>query len=323
MTGAPCRGLGSECRRCLGGRARVLVCRRSAMQAPTASWAEVAKPKSAAPGSAPATADAAAATTTAATPPAPTTTTSSSASISGTNGTTNGASTTSGKPAAASDGSAAPAAAAPVAPNAAAVVAGRSSGSRGSNGGGGRGGGGGGANGSSGSSGSSGGGSRPPDSKKNLARCQQLVGYHVKFTYNQPPDRHQKTLQGIVFAAYGSTLVLQESSGLRLVSIACMNKPEILKEKDGSEGSMKIQQLDSVSELDGQALNAKFEEAMKRRKHMLDKRNPQASAWAHKIFDDLLKTCVAWSGSSVKWRGWTGGRWSVVVVAVMASTWEE
>lgn len=160
---------------------------------------------------------------------------------------------------------------------------------------------------------SSNGSSSPPGSQarkvpkalERLAKCQKLVGYHVqmKVLVNKG-FKETKTLSGIVYAAYDSMLVLQESSGLRLISIVSIaNQPVILPEADGSDGVKKIRDLEIVTEVDERArqgMQQKFEAARAKRLHMLKNRNADATKLAQRIFDDLQKTFeCSWHGTTI------------------------
>lgn len=139
---------------------------------------------------------------------------------------------------------------------------------------------------------------KPTSSSEKLKFCQSLVGYHVEFSATLPPGSTQK-LRGIVYAAHADMLVLQESSGLRLINMQCIkSKPTKIN------GAKKvISELEVVSELDAaqqQVLRERFELATARRERLLANRNMDASAFAQRMFDDLQKTFVCtWDGTTI------------------------
>lgn len=142
-----------------------------------------------------------------------------------------------------------------------------------------------------------------PTLEQKLAKCQKFVGFRVTLTllqgsegYNNngrgggAPKNKTLKLQGIVYAAWGSLLMLQEPNGIRLVDINALHAFEVTKEADGSSGQRKIVDLQPPPVTDVHIMTKKLLEAKEKREKMLSNRNPHASALAQRIFDDLQKT---------------------------------
>lgn len=134
------------------------------------------------------------------------------------------------------------------------------------------------------------------ETAKNLANKLKFFQKHVGFRVELQVGSPLKIVQGIIYAAHDTMVVLQEPAGLRLVNFCKENvpkRPKILEEKDGSNGKCKILDLNTVSsvhETAQQALVEKFLEAKAKREQFLENRNPKASALAQRIFNGLQKT---------------------------------
>jgi len=137
--------------------------------------------------------------------------------------------------------------------------------------------------------------SPPLSAERKLQICQSCVGHRVDLKLkSQQKDGPAETVQGIVYAAHGSLVILQEAGGIRLINVKYLAAPPTKLEKV-------ITELDSGQSFDAgaqQALIEKFEVAKAKRERVLANRNPDAPALAQKIFDFLSKTYehrICWS----------------------------
>mmetsp|Transcript_24729 Transcript_24729/g.36258 ORF Transcript_24729/g.36258 Transcript_24729/m.36258 type:complete len:187 (-) Transcript_24729:117-677(-) len=139
--------------------------------------------------------------------------------------------------------------------------------------------------------------SPPLSAERKLQICQSCVGHRVDLKLkSQQKDGPAETVQGIVYAAHGSLVILQEAGGIRLVNVKYLAAPPTKLEKV-------ITELDSGQSFDAgaqQALIEKFEVAKAKRERVLANRNPDAPALAQKIFDFLSKTYTpSWEGTTI------------------------
>lgn len=127
-----------------------------------------------------------------------------------------------------------------------------------------------------------------------LDRCQAVVGFRVELKVKLG-GTEVTTLRGIVYAAHDQMLVLQETSGLRLLNIQSLaGAPKKITGPGATEGEAKkiISELEVIAEFDEAqtaATKEKIEEAKNKRKRMLDNRNKNATALGQRIFDHFQK----------------------------------
>lgn len=119
--------------------------------------------------------------------------------------------------------------------------------------------------------------------RKRMKGCQALVGFHVTMDLISPSI----TVQGIVYAAASTMIVLQETNGLRLINVMNIKKKPVV---DGKQKILDLRKISVVDQATQDALSKRHHENRLKRIKMLGNRNARASPWAQKIFDDLQKT---------------------------------